>query len=151
MSKKVVLAVEGFKPLSESFDYALQMALRLEAELTILVVIETGGSGGRESSKSPPGDRQEVVEDGRLWSQLQAVGIEAMKAGVPITTSVTRGKFDQQIMELEYLANGAVMVITDEEARKEKSPLRIFSLEKLREKLDCPLVTVRPRAAGMTA
>lgn len=150
MSKKVVLAVEGFKPLTESFDYALQMAKRLGAGLTILVVIDTGASGGREASSE---DRRQaaLAADQRLWSQLQAIGIEALHAGVPITTSVTSGKFDQQIMELEYLANGAVMVITDEEARKEKSPLRIFSLEKLREKLDCPLVTVRPRAAGMTA
>lgn len=151
MSKKVVLAVEGLKPLSESFEYALQMALRLGAELTILVVIDAGTAAESGTAVSETGAQPVAAGDKRLWSQLKAIGMAATKAGVPITTSVTRGRFDQQIMELEYLASGAVMVITDEEARREKSPLRIFSLERLREKLDCPLVTVKPRPAGMTA
>jgi nucleotide-binding universal stress UspA family protein len=147
MSEKI-LVVQDSRPTSHhAFSYALQLAKRIGATVSVLAVIEPE----IEHTYWLKVQQTMFEEKERQFREMLAMLVNmGSEAGVEIEGTIVYGDLDQEVVRYvdEHKSIGMVILEGPEPGKKGKegwvwTPL----LDAVRDALPCPLITVAPRPA----
>lgn len=147
MFHRILVVFENEEVCSEALIYARELALRMDSEVTFLMLVEMPFVG-----HSFLGSKRNAITDleKRMAERLATFSARFLKAGIAVSVALRVGDPAQEL--LKFLAGRPAfqaVVWGSSEVLPDKGQLRRDHwIGKVANMLECPLLTVNSKASG---
>ncbi len=139
---KILVAVETSQPGVSAAVYALNLAQRIQAQISFLLFDQTEGDGSSAVSKK----KKRLL----YQQQLQSIIVEmSPKTETPVNFYVTNGQYETELVDF-VLHNNISLLIVDFPTANHQADTNQF-LEKLmsiKQQINCRIMIVSKKAFG---
>jgi len=147
MFQRILVVFEDEKVSNDSLTYARELALRMDSEVTLLMLIEMDFP-----DRSYLGSKRSAISDieERMGKQLSKITGQFLKEGIAISAALRIGHPAEEL--LKFLAEKQpfqALIWGSSESLPESGQLRRGHwIKKVANNLECPLLTVASRNDG---
>jgi len=145
--QRILIILENEDLFEKAISYAQELALRMDSEVTLLVLVEMAFM-----DRTFVGSKRNAMRDleARISKTLGRLSSEFLKKGIPVSAALRVGDAAQEL--LKFLAERnpfhALIWGSSEDLPEGGQPRKSHWIRKVVDRLECPLLAVSPRASA---